>query len=389
MSKPLILIAGAFGHGNVGDDAIAVAECRLLREIDPGVRIVILGGEPSRLRQTLGEEGRYLSWRSPLRAARLMALVRRCDAVLIGGGGLLSDRLHFYRPYVLLALLAEALGKPVMFYAVGAYPPSTPVYRLLARAALNRAAAVTVRDEFSLRNIAALGVRRKVTLTADPAITLKGAKRAPARIWQDERPVIGVSLRPMYDAPSLMPDPRDLAAKLARCLDAVVDATRGRLVLVPMHFGMPDDDGLFIDLAVRQMKRPATVELAARQCPQDVLATVSACDAVIGMRLHANILAATAGVPSIALAHDPKIREFMRRLGCEDRVVEMATLEPADVAQRVVALLETRESASAAIRDRVQTLTASARSCALIAARLAGCAREAVETDRVAVGAGS
>ena len=45
MKRPLILVAGAFGYGNVGDDAIGVATCALLREIAPDVRIVVLGGE--------------------------------------------------------------------------------------------------------------------------------------------------------------------------------------------------------------------------------------------------------------------------------------------------------------------------------------------------------
>lgn len=386
MSGQLVLIAGAFGHGNVGDDSIALAQCRLLREIEPEVRIVLLGGEPRRLRQTLGEDGCYLSWRSPGRVARLVGLVRRCDAVLIGGGGLLSDRLHFYRPYVVLALVAEALRKPVMFYGVGAYPPSTITYRLMARAALGRAAAVTVRDAFSAESIAATGLRRHAVVAADPAITLRPPANAAVAVREDDRPLIGVSLRPMYDAPSLMPDPRELAAKLARCLDAIGDATQGRLTLFPMHFGTPDDDALFDDLVIRRMRRPVVVELKARQRPQDVLAGIAQCDVVLGMRLHANILAAAAGVPSIALAYDPKIREFMRQLGAEDRVVEMAELEPDDLAGRVATLLDERESASLRIQERVEKLSMAARSCALTAARLAGCSLEAVAARRITVG---
>jgi polysaccharide pyruvyl transferase WcaK-like protein len=106
------------------------------------------------------------------------------------------------------------------------------------------------------------------------------------------------------------------------------------------------------------------------------------------MRLHANVLAAAAGVPSIALAHDPKIREFMRQLGCEDRVVDIDALEPDDIARRFVALLEERERASLQIAERVEKLATTARSCALTAARLAGCAQAVEGAGRVAVEVG-
>jgi polysaccharide pyruvyl transferase CsaB len=389
LKGPLILMAGAYGHGNVGDDAIGLAMCRLLREAAPDVRIVLLGGNPARLRLATEQEGRYLSWRSPLRTAKLLTLVRSADAVLIGGGGLLSDRLHFYRPYVLLALAAELLGKPVMFYAVGAYPPSTLLYRLLTRLALGRAAAVTARDQFSARSIRAAGVRRPVKVTADPAITLSPPAEAGTEADQDSRPLIGISMRPMHHDPLLRLTTPELVTKLAACLDAIVDRTNARLLFIPMHFGKPDDDGLFDDLVVHAMTRPVPVEMAAYQRPDDVLAAFRRCDIMLGMRLHANILGAAAGTPGLALASGPKIREFMHQLGHEDRVVDLQSLEPADVAARVAALLDNREQASLELRQRVEPLRAKARACALMAARLAGCPEAAIESDPVALEARS
>ena len=387
MTEPLILIAGGYGHGNVGDDAIGMAICRLLREVAGEARIVVLGGDPLRLHQIMGEDGCVLSWRSPLRAARMLTLVRHADAVVIGGGGLLLDTPHLYRPYLLLALAAELLGKPVMFYAVGAYPPTTRLYRLLARLTLGRAKVVTARDEFSARSITAAGIRRRVSVTADPAITLSPLGKTAAGVDRGSRPLIGISLRPMHHDPSF--EPHALAIQLAACLDAIVDRTNARLLLIPMHFGRRDDDSLFQDLVVHAMTRPVPVEMAAYQRPNDVLAMVSRCDVVLGMRLHANVLAAAAGTPSVALAYDPKVREFMRSLGYEDRVVNLNSLEPADVAARVADLLANREHASLELHDRVEPLRAKARACALTAARLAGCTEATVESGAVALEAES
>jgi polysaccharide pyruvyl transferase CsaB len=389
MSAPLILVAGVSGQGNVGDDAIGIAVNGLLRDAAPDAQVVLLGGRPERLKQTTGLTGYHLGWRPPVDVARTLALVQRSAAVLIGGGGLLQDHLpHFYRAFCLLALAAKALRKPVMFYATGVYPPRTRIFAGTLRLVLNLADIVTVRDEFSARTIADAGVNREVIVTADPAITLRALPcSGPAR--HSGTPLIGVSLRPWYhNSGSQMGrgDSAGLAETLAKCLDRVVDATGGRLLFFPMHFGGGDDDQNWQSRVLASMRHSEAADRVAHPSPLETQAVIAGCDIVVGMRLHANVLGAAMGVPSIALAYDPKVREFMRGLGCEDRVVDLDALEPDDLAGRVARLLAERESASAEIQRRVETLTASARSCALTAARLAGCAQAVEGAGRVAVG---
>ena len=52
-----------------------------------------------------------------------------------------------------------------------------------------------------------------------------------------------------------------------------------------------------------------------------IINALSSAELVVGMRLHALILAAGAGVPSLALSYDPKVRSFMQFSGQEDAVV--------------------------------------------------------------------
>jgi polysaccharide pyruvyl transferase CsaB len=373
MSEKTILLAGAFGFGNVGDDAIALATSTLLQETAPDTQVIALGGSPARLRQATGLSGYPLGWRSPMRAAQLVKLVRSSDAVLIGGGGLLQDMLpHFYRPYFLLALTAKTLGKPVMFYSVGAYPPRTRMFREMSQVVLNRADVVTVRDEFSAQGIAAAGVRRRVVVTADPAITLRAPAVGPL-IREGMGPVIAVSLRPWYHLPALRSrgDPGRFMETLAHCLDSVVEATHGHIFFFPMHIGAADDDLKMQWQVFSRMQHGEAVGWIARRCPLDVLAAIGGCDLMIGMRLHANILAAAAGVPSIALAYDPKVSQFMRRLGCADQVLSLERLRPADVAEKAVSVLNDREQVVRRMSSTVKTMAASARECAAAAIKLA------------------
>jgi polysaccharide pyruvyl transferase WcaK-like protein len=49
--------------------------------------------------------------------------------------------------------------------------------------------------------------------------------------------------------------------------------------------------------------------------PQRMLAEVSRCHLLIGMRLHSLIYAASQQVPMLGISYDPKIDQFLNRLG--------------------------------------------------------------------------
>lgn len=370
--KPLILVAGAYGHGNVGDDAIGVAIQQLLGNLAPDVEVVVLGGEPSRLSLLNGARGCHLRWKSPLRAAALFSLVKRASAVLIGGGGLLSDLFHFYRPYYVLATVANVLRVPVMFYAVGAYPPHTRLFKALTPLVMNRAAAVTVRDDFSMRALAEAGVSSEVTLTADPAITFGPALPRKAFPQKCDHPLVGVSVRPLPRADAAPGHVVWLAKTLANCLDAVVAKTDARLRLLPMQFGGYDDDVCFQQAVTEQMSRKETTENVLAHSPYEVFSAIGECDVMIGMRLHSNVLATAASVPSIAIAYDPKVRAFMCGIGSEDQVIELDDLRPEAFAERVSLVLRAREALTRRLLEGKRRLVETTWDCAERAVRLAG-----------------
>lgn len=49
--------------------------------------------------------------------------------------------------------------------------------------------------------------------------------------------------------------------------------------------------------------------------PQDMLREVSECSLLIGMRLHSLIYAASQNVPLLGVSYDPKIDQFLGRIG--------------------------------------------------------------------------
>ncbi len=59
-----------------------------------------------------------------------------------------------------------------------------------------------------------------------------------------------------------------------------------------------------------------------------LVSNIASCEMMIGMRLHALILAAACGVPSVALSYDPKVDAFMQSSGQSDAVYDLAQPDP-------------------------------------------------------------
>jgi polysaccharide pyruvyl transferase WcaK-like protein len=72
-----------------------------------------------------------------------------------------------------------------------------------------------------------------------------------------------------------------------------------------------------------------------------VHASITACDAFVGMRFHACLLAHMAGVPCLMLSYHPKSESLAARLGlCPDAVAPLPVLHDSEaLAARLEALL--------------------------------------------------
>ena len=91
-----------------------------------------------------------------------------------------------------------------------------------------------------------------------------------------------------------------------------------------------------------------------------LLANIAACDLMIGMRLHALILAAAAGVPSVALSYDPKVDAFMRASGQGEAVYDLARSDPDVLQSLLTRAWAERASRAAALRAALPSLRALA-----------------------------
>jgi polysaccharide pyruvyl transferase CsaB len=334
-----ILIAGYYGFGNAGDEAILAALIAGLRSLRPDLDLTVASGDPA---ATASAHGVHGIDRQDLPA--VAAAIRESDLVILGGGGLFQDYwdvpldaiftprsggLPFYAGF---SLLAAWLGRPVLLCAVGVGPLRTETGRRLTRIAFELCAGATVRDAASLAELAELGVATAAEVTADPAFALAPAigrvsgKGVPTvetphgvnpggRLYSGT--MIGVSLRPW----SFGADQEIWESEVARGLDQVLAAgdagdSGEHLLLLPFQ---ADEDLPVLRRVHDRLANPDRALLIDQPlAPAELAGLVGRCTKVLAMRYHAALFALAADVPVAALAYDPKVASLLTAAGLGD-----------------------------------------------------------------------
>jgi polysaccharide pyruvyl transferase CsaB len=360
--KPLrAVISGYYGYRNLGDDAILLAVSRQLSLLERPVRLTVLSRHPRETRQSLGLPAipRFSPW-------QVFRALRRSDLLISGGGSLLQDRTsaRSLRYYLGVIRLAQWLGKPVCLYANGIGPLRRPGGRRQVRQCLVKCTVVTLRDQDSLQALRELGVQRTdMTVTADPAFSLSPKPPDWATLKAlgipGGTPLLGVSLRAVPGMEARLQDLADLCDRLCQ-------QQHRTIVFVAMQ--SPEDEVLSRRIQER-MQCPSYLATTPGD-PEAMLGILRCMDALLAMRLHGVIFAATQGVPTVGLSYDPKVTAFLELLGLpccgtlEDFQPEVAYDTVADLLQS----LETyrQDLAQRVDRLRVQAAQVPEALCVLL-----------------------
>jgi len=294
-----VLLAGAFGQGNPGDEALLTAFIRAL----PGAAVTATSSAPA---TTAREQGVAAVGRHDPIA--MLGAVRAADAVIFAGGTIFK-RLHpscGRRPLdllgraALLAVVLTALRRPLALVGVGAGDLDGRPARRLAQVIVRCASLLILRDEESAARLAAAGAPAPMRVGADATWTLP-LDRARPREAADG---------PIVVALSHLAGGADLPDRLGAAL--------GPLVRAGLPLALQPWDRTGADEALAHAVAARLDEAAVLPPPADLAAAcVSFADArlVVGLRFHALVAAAAAGIPFLAFVHEPKLAAAARRLG--------------------------------------------------------------------------
>lgn len=318
-----IVISGFYGSENTGDEAILSTINQTFSETYPDVEFTVLSLFPERVEEQHGVNALYRpnfgpKWfRTDFR--EIFSTVREADVVLIGGGGLLQDahsQISIAR-YLQTALLAEWVGTPTVYYAIGVGPVTNPVNRMLVKRVCELADKIIVRDQDSRERMKELGVNTDVNVAIDPVFTLEPTNKKRLReILEKEgiptdKSLIGVSVRDFGLTERRI-------EHIARFLEDLTEKNR-RIVFIPFGYEGETSD-LETSRRVRnRMRSQRDVNIVEDQYrPKEVLRLVGQMDFFVGMRLHSVIMAATQNIPILGISYLPKVKHMLLRIGYDE-----------------------------------------------------------------------
>ncbi|HUY41450.1 MAG TPA: polysaccharide pyruvyl transferase CsaB [Candidatus Dormibacteraeota bacterium] len=293
-----VLLCGYYGFGNVGDEAILEVIVQRMRARFPDAGLDVLSATPQ---ATATRYGVGATQRWELRAVR--RAIARADAVVCGGGGLLQSATSLRSLFYYAGIVREAirLRRKTMIFAQS-IGPLDRLGAMLVRRFCRGVDRATVRDERSRALLSSLLPGTRVERTADPVFLYDAAPSVDLTregLGAGSEPYAIVCVR---EAPGFAAG----VALLARAADRLAQAHGIRVAFLPLGGAA---DAAASTTVIRACSAPAVL------LPEPALATAAAAIAgarlVVGMRLHALVLAARYAVPFVAVPYDPKVSALL------------------------------------------------------------------------------
>ena len=289
------LLSGYYGFGNIGDEALRDVIVRELRSRYPYATIDVLSAQPELTAHDLGVVSTPRAHLGAVKRA-----IDGADVVLSGGGGLLQNSTSLKSLVYYAGIIRSAIraGKKTMIFAQSIGPLDF-LGKQTVRECCKGLGAATVRDERSQRLLASLLPELSVVRGADPVFLydppLEPVDLAACGLSAQTDPLVVVAVRKTAHF-------SDVATLVAAAADRLAERYGARIAFVPFA-GVPDAEAATI--VIRKCRsKPALVALDSLDA---VAAAIARAKVVIGVRLHALILAVRFRVPFLAVPYDPKV----------------------------------------------------------------------------------
>ena len=303
-----VLICGAYGYGNAGDDAILKSIIHSVRKTDEYLPVTVLAKNTDSIKKRF-LVGSVYTFNLP----KIIWCMRRSRLYINGGGTLIqnatSHRSLWY--YLLTLWLAKRLGNRVDMYGCGIGPVNGRRNQRLVRWVLNSSVdVITLREPDSMRELAYYGVDRpNIRLGSDPALVLPQASEAEAEKFLESQ---GVNPHGKYIC-FLLRSWRGFGAKaeiFAKCAQRARDELGLEPVFLPIN---SFQDQRAAQQVLEHMKTPGKALSGAG--PELLISILAKMEVVVSMRLHGLIFSSLSGTPLVGVSYDPKIGSYLRYLG--------------------------------------------------------------------------
>lgn len=304
-----VLICGAYGKGNAGDDAILKAILRQLKNIDADMPVCVLSHNPmqTKLRYHVGAVHAF----NPF---TFLPMMRRTKLYISGGGSLIQNQTSTRSLYYYLSniRMAKRLGNRVLMYGCGIGPVNgRRSRRSVARTIDRYVDAITLREDLSAEELRSMGVTKPaVHVTADPALMLEAGSEGAVDGY-----LLGENLDPAGQYALFVLRPWKGFDEKKHVFADCANYVNQKYGLKPVFFALEPERDLPPCREVADMIGCESHILRAPEDEKLIIGMMKKMRVVVSMRLHTLIFASGVGTPLVAVSYDPKVTGFMHYIG--------------------------------------------------------------------------
>lgn len=350
MTKKRVLIINSDLAKNRGDRAIAEGIIELVKQRFPDASITGISQNPTRDKKWYDIDFLDMNFQSlnPIDLLRLCIEAHKSDFVLWGGGEILKDytnKTALWYWVVKITILSMA-NKNIYGTYQGIGPTKSASSKKLIVSVANRCKGFILRDRESYEKLIAWGCSPEILSHAsDPAVLPQPQKiNSPLSKkleldfdvdteFLDNFICIGPRDWFHYKQGGLLPfkykrrlqklfriqqapNPKHdtYIRQLSKMVSELAEQQDSNILLVPMH--MEESDTELCQLLKRNSPQPEKIRILDKDTlsPQEVRSTIAMATAMVGFRLHSNIIGISAGVPSVNVYYVDKGRVFFDQI---------------------------------------------------------------------------
>ena len=394
-SHPRITLLGNNSGRNLGDMAIMSSIMESLSKRMPTAEFYVPTIKPEWVRKHYGD--RYnvkavnvMPWTLSLRLLGLPTLIclAKSDVALICDGIIFGKKLfnpafNYLITLVFLVPLARLLGCKMVCYSTGIGPFQSAISRLFAKWTIQGCDLVMMRERDSEKLTKDIGVTQPVELTGDAAfINPVSDDKVATSIMRElgldpEKPTMAINATAYLDTwlnpNERLSDPKGLLKTIAEGVQQAQKQVTDTFqpLIVCTH---PMDEATCRELAEMC---GAKVLTNSTYLSHDIQAVIRRCGILVGMRFHSIVLASSVETPVVGLIYAPKVRGYLKLLQCEEFSLELASLTPQYLAQKLTEAWNARKELQERQRPVIGDLKEGAEHAAdLLCSKYFGTPRE-------------
>ena len=278
------IVSGYIGFDNFGDEAIQKVLTKRLKS-EGAERITLISSNPEKTGQIYGVESCGM--------LRFLPALMKSDVLISGGGSLLQDvtSLKSLIYYLLVIYSAVIFGKKVEIYAQGIGPIKSALGKVLTRLALRFANKISVRDFASQELLKSWGIEAE--LVPDPIFGLE-IKKA------DLAEGVGIQLRSFEGINENF---------LNNLADEIEKHFKDKKIVI---FSLQDTIDLDICKKFSEILKSRNINSAVLHSlnADEVIELIRNLEYLVSMRFHSNVIGIKAGVKTLAINYDPKVKKL-------------------------------------------------------------------------------